>query len=220
MFIQVVQDIVCPWCRIGKHNLDTALTQWTANGGEAPDVQWFPYLLDDIEPNANENFRERLIKRKGMPEDQVDTMFDRVKEVGKQAGLEFHFDRIQLAQNTLLAHQLVGVTPVNLQGAVLDGLHKAYFEDGENIEDIVVLVRIAREAGFPEESVQQLGEALANDLRRDDVLAMIGQARNAGITGVPFFIFDGKLSLSGAQPPEVILEAMTKAAELPAPATS
>ena len=220
MFIQVVQDIVCPWCRIGKHNLDTALTQWTANGGETPDVQWFPYLLDDIEPNANENFRERFIKRKGMPEDQVDTMFDRVKEVGKQAGLEFHFDRIQLAQNTLLAHQLVGVTPVNLQGAVLDGLHKAYFEDGENIEDIVVLVRIAREAGFPEESLQQLGEALANDLRRDDVLAMIGQARNAGITGVPFFIFDGKLSLSGAQPPEVILEAMTKAAELPAPATT
>lgn len=213
MFIQVVQDIVCPWCRIGKHNLDVALEQWAATGGEAPDIQWFPYLLDDIAPDANEDFRERFIQRKGMPEDQMATMFDRVTEVGKQAGLEFHFDRIKLAQNTLRAHQLIALTPVNLQDAVLDGLHKAYFEDGENIEDVVVLVKIAREAGFEEAVLQELGENLADDLRRDDVLEMIGQAQTAGVSGVPFFIFDGKLSLSGAQPPETILRALTKAAD-------
>jgi predicted DsbA family dithiol-disulfide isomerase len=220
MFVQVVQDIVCPWCRIGKHNLDVALEQWAAQGGEAPDIQWFPYLLDNIEPDANEKFIERFVQRKGMAADQVATMFDRVTEVGKQAGLEFHFDRIELAQNTLRAHQLVALTPVALQDAVLDGLHKAYFEDGENIEDIVTLVRIAREAGFDESLLQDLGENLANDARRADVLEMIGQAQAAGISGVPFFIFDGKLSLSGAQPPAVILRALTQAAELQATVTS
>jgi predicted DsbA family dithiol-disulfide isomerase len=220
MFIQVVQDIVCPWCRIGKHNLDVALEQWAAQGGEAPDIQWFPYLLDNIEPGANENFRERFVQRKGMAADQVATMFDRVTEVGRQAGLEFHFDRIELAQNTLRAHQLVALTPVNLQGAVLDGLHKAYFEDGENLEDIVALVRIAKESGFDEALLQDLGENLANDVGRADVLEMIGQAQTAGISGVPFFIFDGKLSLSGAQPPEMILRALTQAAQLQSTVTS
>ena len=107
-----------------------------------------------------------------------------------------------------------------MQAAVLDGLHKAYFDDGENLEDVVVLVRIAKDAGFDPDALQDLGEALMNDVRRDDVLAMIGQAQTAGISGVPFFIFDGKLSLSGAQPPEVILRALTKAADLQETVTS
>jgi predicted DsbA family dithiol-disulfide isomerase len=150
MFIQVVQDIVCPWCRIGKHNLDTALAMWTEKGGPPVDVQWFPYLLDPIEPHANENFRQRFVERKGMPVDQVDTMFDRVKEVGAQAGLDFRFDRIELAQNTLAAHELVALAPVDKHSAILDGLHDAYFEKGENLEDVELLVRIAKEAGVDE----------------------------------------------------------------------
>jgi predicted DsbA family dithiol-disulfide isomerase len=215
MFIQVVQDIVCPWCRIGKHNLDAALAMWAEKGGAAVDVQWFPYLLDPIEPHANENFRRRFVERKGMPANQVDTMFDRVKEVGAQDGLDFRFDRIELAQNTLAAHELVALTPVDKHSAILDGLHDAYFVNGENLEDVALLVRIAKEAGIDESHLQQLGEDLINQVRRDDVNAMIGQAQSAGISGVPFFIIDGKLSLSGAQPPAVILQALEQVANQP-----
>lgn len=212
MFIQVVQDIVCPWCRIGKHNLDLALGEWTEKGNAPVDVQWFPYQLDPIEPHANENFRERFVERKGLQPDQISSMFERVTQAGSAAGLEFRFDRIELAQNTVLAHQLIALTPIDRQSAVIDALHESYFVRGGNIEDIAVLVDVARATGFDEASLPQLGDDLLHEVRRDDVMAMIGQAQAAGITGVPFFIFDGQLSLSGAHPPEAIVRAMEQAA--------
>ena len=213
MFIQVVHDIVCPWCRIGKHNLDAALERWAERGNPPVEVQWFPYQLDPIEPHANENFRRRFVERKGIQADQIDGVFERVTQVGAAAGLEFRFDRIELAQNTLLAHQLIALTPVNQQPAVVDALHDAYFIEGKNIEDVQVLMDVARAASLDESLLQRLGDDLRHVVRRDDVLAMIGQAQTVGITGVPFFIIDGKQSLSGAHPPEAIIQAMEQAAE-------
>jgi predicted DsbA family dithiol-disulfide isomerase len=212
MFIQVVQDIVCPWCRIGHHNLEAALDRWEAQGHQRPEVQWFPYQLDPIEPHANENFAERLAVRKGMKPEQIATMFDRVVGAGAAIGLEFRFDKVELAQNTVLAHQLIALSPVDRQEAVVKALHDAYFDEGKNVEEISVLLDVARRAGIDESDLPQLESDLRSEVRRDDVLAMIGQASTAGITGVPFFIIDGKLSLSGAQPPEVILQAMEQAA--------
>ena len=212
MLIQVVQDIVCPWCRIGHYNLETAIDNWVARGHDRPEIQWFPYQLDPIEPNANENFSERLSVRKGLKPEQIASMFDRVVGAGAALGLEFRFDKIELAQNTILAHQLIALTPVNRQEAVVAALHDAYFDEGKNVEQIPVLIDVARKAGLTETELAQLESDLRSNARRDDVLAMIGQAQTAGITGVPFFIIDGKISLSGAQPPEVILQAMEQAA--------
>lgn len=212
MFIQVVQDIVCPWCRIGHHNLESAIDKWVAQGHDRPEIQWFPYQLDPIEPNANESFAERLSVRKGMKPEQIATMFDRVVGAGSALGLEFRFDKIELAQNTILAHQLIALTPIDRQEAVVAALHDAYFDKGKNVEEISVLIEVAQTAGIAGNDLTQLESDLRSNVRRDDVLAMIGQAQTAGITGVPFFIIDGKLSLSGAQPPEVILQAMEQAA--------
>ena len=212
MFIQVVQDIVCPWCRIGHHNLETALDRWVEQGHDRPEVQWFPYQLDPINPHSNENFVERLTVRKGMKPEQISTMFDRVVSAGSAIGVHFHFDKIELAQNTVLAHQLIALAPVDRQEAVVKALHDAYFDEGKNVEEISVLLDVARTAGIDEADLPQLETDLRAEVRRGDVLAMIGQASTAGITGVPFFIIDGKLSLSGAQPPEVILQAMEQAA--------
>jgi predicted DsbA family dithiol-disulfide isomerase len=217
MFIQVVQDIACPWCRIGKHNLDVALQRWYAQGGEPIDVQWFPYLLDPIEKGARENYRQRLIERKGLQPDQIEAMWARVASVGAAAGLEFHFDRIEYAASTLPAHQLVALSPAALQGAVVHALQEALFVHGKDLEDIEVLIGVAREAGVDPERLPQLRADLESGARLDDVNAMIQQAQAAGITGVPFFIFDGKLSLSGAQPPETILAAIEQVAKQEAP---
>jgi predicted DsbA family dithiol-disulfide isomerase len=212
MFIQVVQDIVCPWCRIGHHNLEAALEQWVARGNERPDVQWFPYELDPIEPHANENYRDRLVNRKGLAPEQVAAMWERLNGPAAKVGITFRFDKIEFAQNTLLAHQLIALTPPVRQSALIEALHDAHFEEGKNVEEIPVLLEAARKAGASEDELAQTERDLRSEVRRDDVISMIGQARAAGITGVPFFIFDGKLSLSGAQPPEVILQAMEQAA--------
>jgi predicted DsbA family dithiol-disulfide isomerase len=212
LFIQVVQDIVCPWCRIGHHNLEAALDLWVAKGHERPDVQWFPYELDPIEPHANENYRDRLVNRKGLAPEQVSAMWERLNGPAAMAGITFRFDKIEYAQNTLLAHQLIALTPPVRQSALIEALHDAHFEEGKNVEEIPVLLEAARKAGASEEELAQTERDLRSEARRDDVVSMIGQARAAGISGVPFFVIDGKLSLSGAQPPEVILQAMEQAA--------
>ncbi|MEJ7838128.1 MAG: DsbA family oxidoreductase [Thermomicrobiales bacterium] len=215
MFIQVVQDIVCPWCRIGHHNLNSALDQWVAQGHERPDVQWFPYQLDPIEPHAGEKFAERLVVRKGMQPEQIATMFDRVIEAGTAICVQFRFDKIELAQNTVLAHQLIALTPPDRQDAVVEALHAAYFDEGKNVEDVAVLIESAGISGASADELVQIEGDLKAGSREADVLAMIEQARAAGVTGVPFFIIDGHLSLSGAQPAAVILQALEQVASQP-----
>lgn len=215
MFIQVVQDIVCPWCRIGHHNLNAALDQWVAKGHERPDVQWFPYQLDPIAPNAGESFSERLSVRKGMKPEQIATMFDRVVDAGKAIDVSFDFERIEFAQNTILAHELIALTPPNRQDSLVEALHAAYFDDGKNVEDIAVLLEAAARSGADPAEIDQLRSDLSGGTRRDDVITMIEQARTSGVTGVPFFIIDGQLALSGAQPPAVILQALEQVASQP-----
>lgn len=215
MFIQVVQDIVCPWCRIGHHNLNAALDQWTAQGHQRPDVQWFPYQLDPIEPNAGETFAKRLAVRKGMQPEQIATMFNRVVDAGKAIDVQFHFEWIEFAQNTILAHELIALTPPDRQDALVEALHAAYFDEGKNVEDIAVLLEAATRSGAAPDEIVQIEVELRAGSRRDDVLAMIEQARSSGVTGVPFFIIDGQLALSGAQPPAVILQALEQVASQP-----
>src|SRR6476469_1086302 len=145
MIIQVIQDTVCPWCRIGKHNLDEALKDWT---GEAVEVQWHPFQLDpDVQDGEKEDFRQRLTERKGMSSAAVQAMFDRVTEFGAQLGLDFHFERIKVAVDTVPSHQLMALVPAAARGKVLDQIHTAYFERGLDISERDVLAGIARDAG-------------------------------------------------------------------------
>jgi predicted DsbA family dithiol-disulfide isomerase len=216
MYIQVVHDLVCPWCRIGKHHLDSAMAAWAAEGGEPIDIQWFPFQLDPLPAGAGENFRKRFIERKGMNDRQVDGMFLKVARIGAAEGLDFHFDRIDLAQNTLLAHQAIALAPIDRQSALIDALHEAYFVDGGNLESIELLVKAATAVGV--ENISDFRHDLEAGARAEDIAAQIAQASAAGIGGVPFFIIDGKVGLSGAQPTEEILEAIRSAAASPAPA--
>jgi predicted DsbA family dithiol-disulfide isomerase len=214
MHIQVVQDIVCPWCRIGKHNLDAAIAQYTRQHGGEVTVEWVPFLLDPVEPGSKQPFRQRLAERKGLTDQQVEGMFTRVCEAGQACGVDFNWDKVGIAVDTIPAHQLIALSPPERQEAVLDALHTAYFEDGKDIGEPAVLEAIAREAGLDDETIGYVRETWASADARQAILEVIQQVQQAGITGVPFFIFDGALAASGAQPPETLLEAMTQAREL------
>lgn len=215
MIIQVIQDTTCPWCRIGKHNLDEALKQWD---GEPVEVQWLPFLLDpDVQEGEKEPFKQRLKERKGMSEAQIQQMFDRVTAFGAQLGIPFHFERIKVAVDTVPSHQLMALVPAEDRSTVLDQIHTAYFERGQDIGETDDLAGIARHAGLDPATVAEIEQRLQEGFLRDEVLATVDAVQQAGVTSVPFFIVNNELALSGAQPPEAILAAMRQAAGAAAP---
>lgn len=218
MRIQIIEDTVCPWCRIGKHNLHVALDQWRETHDEPVELEYLPYLLDPVEPGSKENFRERFIKRKGMSPETVASMFTRVTEVGKQAGITFNFDKVEIAVDTVPSHELIALTPAAKKADVIEAIMKAYFDDGKDIGEDDVLLQAAREGGLTAEELAQIEPILRSHSTRDAILAIIASVQQAGITGVPFFIIDGKIGVSGAQPPANFLQAFAQAAATPAAA--
>ena len=216
MRIQVVQDLICPWCRIGKHNLDTAIQQRAQASDEPVEVEWVPYLLDPVEPGSAEPFQERLRERKNMTQEQIQEMFERVSAAGQSAGLTFRFDRVEVAVDTVPGHQMLALAPERTQSTLLDALHTAYFEQGKNIGDTAVLEAIAAEVGLPDDAMQTIRGAWASEELRVEMMKVVQQVQAAGINGVPFYIIDSALGVNGAQPADVLLDAMKQAQQVPA----
>lgn len=212
MEVQIVSDVVCPWCRIGKHNLRKAAEQFTAETGEPVNVTFLPFLLDPILPEERgESFRDRFTKRKGMDPKQMEAMFAQVTETGKRYGLHYDFGKVQVAVDTVPAHELMELVPEERREALMDALMTEYFERGTNIGDIDQLLRIARESGIPQEELNAIEPALRNRRLEPQVRGMIQQIQQAGVQGVPFFILNGRLAVQGGQPPEVFLDALKQA---------
>ena len=216
MQVQVVQDLTCPWCRIGKHNLDKAVDQRQQNNEESVNVEWVPFLLDPVEPGSKEPFQERLRERKNMSQEQIGEMFERATEAGKSVGLTFNWDKVDVAVDTIPGHQMLALAPEEHQSALLDAIHKAYFEDGKDIGDTAVLQELATSVGMPEEALATIRQAWASEQLRLEMVKVVQQVQSAGIQGVPFFIIDSALGVNGAQPPEVLVDAMEQAKDAPA----
>ena len=213
MQVQIVSDVVCPWCRIGKKNLADAAQEFTKQTGEQVEMTFLPYLLDPIRPEEEgESFRDRFLNRKGLSEQQMQEMFTRVTEVGKQFGLDYHFDKVTVAVNTVPAHELMELAPAEKRVDLMDALMTAYFEDGVNIGNADELLRIANDA-LGEDVTSGLEAALRSRSMEPVVMAMIQQVQQAGIRGVPYTIIDGKFAVSGGQPPQVFLGALMQAHE-------
>ncbi len=205
MKIDVFQDTVCPWCRIGKQHLKLALAQW--EGGPV-EVNYRTFFLNDQVPPEGYNFRDYMQKRfNGRV--TLDALFERPREAGKRVGLEFNFDRVQKTPNTTLSHRLVALAPEEKKEAVVDAIYTAYFQDGRDIGDLEVLVAIAAEVGLDAEAIRQ---QLGGDAGLDQVLADVQWARQAGISGVPFFVINDRYAFSGAQPPDAILRVLQQVA--------
>jgi predicted DsbA family dithiol-disulfide isomerase len=197
--IDVYHDIPCPWCRIGKANLEAALAQWD---GEPVTISWRPFLLDQEVPAAGVPTPD-FYRDKFGPEN-VGAMFERVQQAGRRAGVEFNFeDAIRAPSED--AHRLVWLAPQERQAAVLDGLQRAYFNEGQNVSDLETLADIAAAAGMEREETLR---RLQSDEGFAETAADLHNAMRLGVTGVPFFVFDNRYALSGAQPPETILAAM------------
>ncbi len=214
--VDVVSDVVCPWCFIGKRNLDAALAAWR---GERPDcevtVRWRPFFLNPDTPEAGEPYRPFLEKKFGGPE-KLAEIWQQVGAAGRKAGIEFAFEKIELRANTLNAHRLIDLAQRIGDGAAVDALVEALFAaqflDGRHVGDRAVLAAIAGECGMDADAVRRY---LDGDEQAAEVRGSAEEARRLGINGVPFFIFENRLAASGAQPPEALLGVMREAVTAP-----
>ena len=207
MKIDVYHDTVCPWCRVGKLYLDRALAAWD---GPRPELVWRPFLLDETVPPEGVDFQQYMAARKG--EAALEPMFAAVRRAGEAAGLVFRLDRVRYATNTVLSQRLIAGAPEERRSSVIDGVHRAYFEDGRDIGRLEELVAIADEAGL---SATNVRAALEDRAEVEAVAREARRARELGVSGVPLFVFDDAFAVSGVQPTEVLGAAMRRAAAAP-----
>ena len=207
--IDVWSDIACPWCYIGKRNLDAALALLDDSDDVDPNVvsvDFHSYLLaPDTPPETDAPEIDFLVQSKGMPADQVRQMFAHVTQVAADAGLHYDFDIARHA-NTRKAHELLHYAKsVGRQADMAERLFAAHFTEGKHIGGIDELADLAAEIGLDRDDVEK---ALRAGTYADAVDADLDQASAYGISGVPFFVIDGRYGVSGAQPPEVLAQAI------------
>ena len=206
--IDIVSDVVCPWCFIGKRRLEDALRRLRAERPDvAPTIRWLPYFLNPDTPDSGEPYRPFLERKFGGPE-KLAQLLAQIAAAGRTAGIEFAFERIEVRANTLRAHRLIHrAQEKGHADALVERLFAAQFLQGENVGDAAVLARLAGECGDDETA------ALAYLRSKADagaVRAQVERAQRMGVTGVPFFIFAGRYGIGGAQPPEVLLDALRR----------
>jgi predicted DsbA family dithiol-disulfide isomerase len=202
--IDVISDVVCPWCYIGKHNLYTALQRFSQQQPQVKvSVRWLPFFLDPDTPQEGEPYRSYLEKKFG-GKAQLEAIWESVTVAGQHAGINFAFDRIERRVNTMNAHRLIHYAQQRGNADdLVERIFKAHFLHGRDIGNIEVMATISAECGDDPAAVL---DYLNSTEEQDDVIAQVRQAQQSGISGVPFFIFNRKLAVSGAQPPEEFLD--------------
>jgi predicted DsbA family dithiol-disulfide isomerase len=213
--IDVVSDVVCPWCYLGKARLELAIAEVQDEVGV--DINWRPYRLNPDYPPEGVDQKAALAAKLG-GEERVASAHKMLTDFGREVGIAFNFDAIKIGPNTLDAHRLIhwAVTEDReKQDRIVDALFKANFEEGKNVGDHSVLLDIAEKAGLDRTVIAAL---LASDADGDLIVAEIEAAQKMGVTGVPFFIFDQQYAVSGAQTPDVIASALRDIAKMKAEA--
>ncbi len=207
--IDVISDVVCPWCYIGRRRLGEALALFTAREpGFRPIVNWHPFQLNPDLPREGIGRRDYVDAKFGGPR-RADEIYARVGAVGRSVGIDFAFDRIDRQPNTLDVHRLISWAQARGDPEELvERLFRAFFLDGRRIGDHAVLAAIAGEAGLPADAARTY---LESDEGADAIAAMDRRVRELGVTGVPFFIFGSRVGVSGAQEPPALVAAMEEA---------
>jgi predicted DsbA family dithiol-disulfide isomerase len=202
--IDIVSDVVCPWCLLGKARLEQALAQMPDVEAE---IHWRPYQLDPTIPRGGVD-RKAYMEKKFGTGPQLAQAHARLEGLGSEVGIAYKFDAIKVAPNTIDAHRLIrwaAQAGPGIQDKVVDRLFRLYFEEGADIGNHTVLLKVAKECGMDKSIVSQL---LPTDAEEAGVIGEIAQAKQVGVQGVPCFIFNQKYAVSGAQTPEVLMEAM------------
>lgn len=204
MRVDVFSDVVCPWCFIGKRHLEAAL-------GEAQitdaDIHWHAFQLNpDLPPEGRD--RREYMREKFGDDGNAESLHARITEAGKRAGIGFQFDRIARSPNTFNAHRLMQLAQAQGLGSTLaETLFSGYFTQGCDIGDATTLAELGHAAGLQDD----LQQFLASEAQADAVRQDLDTARQIGIGGVPFFILEGRYTLSGAQPVALFVQALQAA---------
>jgi predicted DsbA family dithiol-disulfide isomerase len=202
--IDVISDVVCPWCYVGKRRLERALTQ-DRDGGAS--VNWLPFFLDPTVPAGGIPRIDYITRKFGTP-GKITAAHERLVGIGASLGIDFRFDRIERQPNTLDAHRLIGwAQEAGDASNVVSRLFELFFTEGVDIGSHEVLIEAGKSAGM---DAKELRRDLASDRDADIVARQAMAASNAGIGGVPFFVFGKRLAVAGAQEVEVFLEAMRR----------
>lgn len=206
MKIEVWSDVVCPFCYIGKKKFETALAQFDDRANVH--LVWKSFQLDpNIKTDPTITVYDRLSTSKGIPVQQAKEMAAHATKVAAEVGITMDFDRAVVA-NSKNAHRLMHFgKEKGLQNEVKELLFKAYFTDGKNIDDSATLTALAVAAGLPEEETK---DVLSSTKYADAVHADMVESQQLGVRGVPFFVFDRKYAVSGAQDPQAFLETLKK----------
>lgn len=207
MRVEIWSDVVCPWCYIGKRRFETALRSFE-HAGEV-EVGWRSFMLNPSHPRGGqERSPQHLAAKYGVSLEEARAMNRRVTELAAGEGLHYDMDSYMVV-NTIDAHRVAHLAKAHgLDDQINERLLKAQLVEGQDLEDPETLVRLASEVGVPAEEVRRV---LASDEYVAEVTDDLWQARELGISGVPFFVIDRKYGMSGAQPAEVFLQALETA---------
>lgn len=204
MKIEIWSDVMCPFCYIGKNNFEQALNKLPFK--DEVEVEWKSFQLDPtLDPKETQDTIQYFREKKGVAEAQAAQMLGQVTQMGKGAGIDFNFGKT-LITNTFSAHKLLHLAKKhNKSNEMEEALFIAHFIDGKNVGDTEVLTALAESLGIDREEALQ---AITTDQLDYEVNQDIQEARNNGISGVPFFVLNGKYAVSGAQPAEVFENAL------------
>jgi predicted DsbA family dithiol-disulfide isomerase len=204
--IEIVSDLVCPWCFIGLRRLDAAIAEVRRDlPGFACEKRWRPFFLNPDTPPEGEPYLP-FLERKFGGRAPVDALFERVRAAGRPWGVEYAFEKIEVRANTLQAHRLIHWAQQHGDAAPLvERLFVAQFQRGERIGDPALLVKAAVECGYPGDEVEHY---LASSKDLDEVRAMERKFRAMGVSMVPTFIVDGRHVVVGAEDPAILAAAI------------
>ncbi|NOT23516.1 MAG: DsbA family oxidoreductase [Nitrospiraceae bacterium] len=205
MRIEIYSDVICPWCYVGKRRLERALGQ---SDGVQAQISWRPFQLNPTMPEEGMD-RTLYLKAKFGSLDAFGQMKEHLLAAGVEEQIPFAFEKVLRTPNTFLAHRLIRyVEQQGRQDAVVESLFRGYFTEGADIGSVPVLGQLAGRAGLDVAAVESF---LRSEEGTTEVKAEETAGRKLGIHGVPYFVFNGSLSLSGAQSPDIFLSAFQQA---------
>ena len=207
MEIEIWSDVMCPFCYIGKRKFEAGLAQFAHNTDV--NVVWKSFQLNPgLKTDPSKNVNQYLADIKGWSLQQAEQMNDRVTDMAREVGLEYHFDKAIVA-NSWDAHRLVQLAKTKgLGDAAEERLFRAYFTEGKNTSDPTTLIELGTDIGLDASAISQM---LTSNAFHDEVNHDLYEAQQLGIRGVPFFVLNRKYAVSGAQAPETFLSALETA---------